>query len=104
MNQEFNGTIEDLERLKLVKAMEYIMRQLKDEVIFDGWTSYGVANGDIEYGDLTVTNEDLDTLGYYISKDVLECVMDEFVHNIRMASKSGGLFCAGVCGGELATK
>lgn len=104
MNKNFSGTIEDLERLKLVKAMEYIMRQLNDESIFESWLTYGVADGDIEYGDLTVTNEDLGTLGYYISKDVLECVMDEFVHNIRMASKSGGLFCAGVCGGELTTK
>lgn len=104
MNQEFKGTTEDLERLKLVKAMEYIMRQLNHEGIFEEWLTYGIADGDIEYGDLTVTNDDLETLGYYINKDVFESLMDEFVHKIRLASRNGGLFCAGVCGGDLTTK
>ena len=104
MSEDFKGTSEDLERLKLVKAMEYIMRQLNDETIFDGWLTFGVADGDIDYGDLTVTNDDLDNLGYYIDKDELENVMDEFVYNIRLASRNGGLFCAGVCGGDLTTK
>ena len=40
------------ERVKMVKAMEYIARQLNDESIFMGWLSIGVADGDIPYGDL----------------------------------------------------
>lgn len=104
MSEEFKGTIEELERLKMVKSMEFIMRQLNDETIFDGWLTYGVADGDIEYGDLSVTNDDIETLGYYINKDVFESLMDEFVHTIRLASRNGGLFCAGVVGGDLSTR
>lgn len=104
MSEEFKGTIEELERLKMVKAMEFIMRQLNDEIIFGGWLAYGVADGDIEYGDLSVTNSDIVALGYYINKDELANLMDEFVHNIRLASRNGGLFCAGVVGGDLRTR
>ena len=104
MSEEFKGTIEELERLKMVKSMEFIMRQLNDETIFDSWATYGVADGDIEYGDLSVTNDDLDDLGYYISKDELADLMDEFVHKIRLASRNGGLFCAGVLGGDLRSR
>ena len=41
------------DRVKMVKAMEYIARQVNDERVFDYWLSLGVADGDIEYGDLS---------------------------------------------------
>ena len=41
------------ERVKMVKAMEFICRQINDEDVFMGWLMNGVADGDIEYGDLS---------------------------------------------------
>ena len=35
------------ERVKFVKAMEYICRSINDETIFDAWLMNGVADGDI---------------------------------------------------------
>ena len=40
------------ERIKMVKAMEYIARNLNNEHIFYRWLMTGVADGDIAYGDL----------------------------------------------------
>ena len=37
------------ERTRMVKAMEYICRQINDEDVFNGWLMGGVADGDIEY-------------------------------------------------------
>ena len=51
------------ERIKMVKAMEYITRQINDEDIFEAWLVDGVADGDIDYGDLTA--EDDGDIEYY---------------------------------------
>lgn len=36
----------------MVKAMEYIARQINDEEVLMPWLQLGVADGDIYYGDL----------------------------------------------------
>ena len=36
------------ERAKMVLAMEYICRQINDEVAFNGWLMCGVPDGDIQ--------------------------------------------------------
>ena len=36
-----------LERAKMVKAMEFIARQINDENVFEGWLMEGVADEDI---------------------------------------------------------
>ena len=53
-----------IERLKMVKAMEYIVRHVIDEELLEPWLLSGVADEDIKYGDLIVTKEDIDSLGY----------------------------------------
>ena len=50
------------ERIKLVKAMEFVARQVNDEEVFEGWLINGVADGDIEYGSLEVTEDDKEIL------------------------------------------
>jgi hypothetical protein len=60
------------ERIKLVKAMEYVARQINAEDIFlDLWLTDGVADGDIEYGDLEVRPGDEDEYGagWYIQDE-----------------------------------
>lgn len=59
------------ERVKMVKAMEYIARQINDEDVFEGWLVSGVEDGDIDYGDL----------------------MNTFLLCMKRAYKSGGLYC-----------
>jgi hypothetical protein len=50
-----------IERMKMVKAMEFIAHQINDEEIFlDWWLPGGVADGDIEYGDLSVNDTEYD--------------------------------------------
>lgn len=79
------------ERTKMVKAMEFIARQINDEVVFEGWLMNGVADGDIEYGDLTV-GEDED-LSYYLDDDNFAYLMTCFLRRMAAARKSGGLYC-----------
>lgn len=86
-----------VERIKLVKAMEYIARQVNDESIFEGWLSSGVADGDIEYGDLSISQDDLsDAWGvrYWTDDDInFADLMDTFLWLMAKARKSGGLYC-----------
>lgn len=82
------------ERIKMVKAMEYIARQINNEEIFcDFWLTGGVADGDIEYGDLKVTKEDEEYLDYYIQDEEFSDLMRLFLKTMRFAYKDGGLFC-----------
>ena len=85
-----------VERIKMVKAMEFIARQINDEEIFDNWLSLGVADGDIIYGDLSVNSEDADYLDYYMEDDNFKDLMDRFLRVMSAARKSGGLFTDGV--------
>lgn len=81
------------ERIKMVKAMEYIVRQVNDEsLVIDYWLSLGVADGDIPYGDLEVREDDDE---YYIEDDNFKDLMRVFV-NIMSKCKNGGLYCDGV--------
>lgn len=84
------------ERMKMVKAMEYIARQLNDEGIFESWLIDGVTDGDIEYGDLT-TYADIDD--WYIEDQHFSDLMETFLRCMRAAKKSGGLYCDGVVSG-----
>lgn len=81
------------ERIKMVKAMEYIVRNLNDEEIFYKWLITGVADGDIEYGDLS---EESDTVEYYTENDNFSDLMAVFLGIMDRAHKSGGLYCDGI--------
>ena len=89
------------ERIKMVKAMEYIARQLNDEsILIDLWFTYGVADGDIDYGDLNVNAEDIDNLEYYIDDEEFADLMKLFMQCMKSAAKSGGLYCDDVVSKE----
>ena len=77
----------------MVKAMEFIARNLNDEDIFETWLMDGVADGDIAYGNLTVESDDLDNLETYIEDESFADMMDTFIHMMKAACKSGGLYC-----------
>lgn len=88
-----------VERIKMVKAMEYIARQINNEETFcDLWLVGGVADGDIEYGDLSVTDADFDEWGtaYWIKDDNFADLMKLFLLVMKEARKDGGLYCDGV--------
>lgn len=85
------------ERILMVKAMEYIARQINAEDIFLPWLSVGVADGDIEYGDLS---PDPGEAEYYAEEDTFKELMDCFMRRMVLAYKDGGLYCGGVAGGE----
>ena len=90
------------ERIKLVKAMEYVARQINDEDIFmDLWLTDGVADGDVEYGDLEARREDENEwgLGYYIQDDHFAELMEDFLRCMKAAKMCGGLACDGVVSG-----
>jgi len=79
------------ERTKMVKAMEYITRQINDEDIFEAWLTDGVADGDINYSDLT--EEDDGDIEYYTEDGHFADLMDSFLWCMQKAYKSGGLYC-----------
>ena len=85
------------ERIKMVKAMEFICRHINDEDEFDTWLAIGVADGDIDDGDLMVKPEDEDNLEYYYSDDVdFADLMDTFLYLMKRVRTNGGIFCDGV--------
>ncbi len=87
--------MDTIERIKMVKAMEYIARQINDEDVFEDWLVSGVADGDIDYGDLSVKATEPDAL-YYAEDAHFADLMDTFLWCLRRAYKSGGLYCDGV--------
>ena len=84
------------ERVKMVKAMEFIARQINDECLFEAWLIAGVADGDIEYGDLIVTPHDEEYLNYYIEDKEFAFLMRCFLDRMHMALRNGGLCCDGI--------
>lgn len=90
-----------IERLKMVKAMEYIVRHVIDEELLEPWLLSGVADEDIKFGDLIVTKEDIDSLGYYAEDDDFAYLMGLFLRQMARAQKHGGLWCGGIESKEL---
>lgn len=87
-----------IERIRMVKAMEYIARQINDEDVFDGWLRNGVADGDIDYGDLSAEEDGVEC---YTEDDAdFADLMDTFLWCMKRAAKSGGLYCDGVISKE----
>lgn len=91
-----------VERVHMVQAMEYIMRNVNDETIFDSWLMLGVADGDIEYGDFTVPQAGYvgEDILYYCADDTFAELMELFLKCMKRAAKSGGLYCGGVTNHE----
>lgn len=78
----------------MVKAMEFIARQVNDEEVFEKWLMCGVADEDIPYADFdpsTMSDDD-----WYIQDDNFKDVMDCFLRTMVRAKKSGGLYCGGI--------
>ena len=82
------------ERIKMVKAMEYIARQINDEDVFAGWLVSGVADGDIDYADLS--EEDDGMVDYYTDDERFTELMQTFLWCMKEAYKDGGLYCDNV--------
>lgn len=88
------------ERTKMVKAMEFIARNLNDECIFYTWLSIGVADGDIPYGDLEFrgAGDEVDEeVAYYCEDKNFADLMDTFLNIMKRAAREGsGLYCDGI--------
>lgn len=91
-----------IERLKMVKAMEFICRNINDENYIYAWMSLGVPDGDIEYGDLSSDPEDMDKYAYLTDNDdSFADLMDTFLYVMKKADKDGGLYCDKVVSHEM---
>ena len=84
------------ERVLMVKAMEFIARQINDENIFEAWLIGGVADGDIGYRDHGYNDLDAENLAYYIDDENFRDLMGLFLRCMKRAYKSGGLYCDGI--------
>lgn len=87
--------IKKSERRKMIVAMEYILRNLNDEELFEEWLLDGVADGDIEYGNFDTEAVD----NYYISSRTFARLMGMFLNMMHFASSYGdntGLYCGDV--------
>ena len=78
------------ERVRMVKAMEYIVRQVNNEDLLDYWLRVGVADGDIEYGDLT---DEPGETEYWTENEHFAELMSLFLAIMKSAYKDGGLYC-----------
>lgn len=77
-------------RTKVVRAMETLARAVNDEMVFEEWLMCGVADGDID----TITEDE--DLEYYIEDETFAELMGTFLHVMKNAYKSGGLYVDGV--------
>jgi hypothetical protein len=91
-----------IERIKMVKAMEYITRKLNDEDLFFRWLVNGVADGDINYGDLAANDGDEEALYCYYEDDSdFADLMEYFLYLMYRARKDkSGLYCDNVVSKE----
>lgn len=80
-------------RIKMIKAMEYIVRNTNDERCLNPWLLIGIPDGDIEYGDLATDNYDDE---YFLGNKNFSELMNQFLKIMKLASYSGGLCCDGV--------
>lgn len=87
-------TKEMAERVKMVKAMEYIARHINAEDVMESWLTVGVADGDIEYGDLY---DNPDGVEWYVESGNLRELMETFLRVMSRAKEDGGLYCDGIC-------
>ena len=90
-----------IDRIKMVKAMEFICRQINNEYIFwNHWASMGVADGAIEYGDLEWTDNSGngvdESLDYEIEDERFAELMEEFLYCMALARRNGGLYCGDI--------
>lgn len=81
------------ERTRMVKAMEFICRQINDESVFEPWLYGGVADGDIYYGDFDPVDDNVEI---YIDDDSFADLMGCFLRRMKHANESGGLYCGGI--------
>lgn len=84
--------INQVERAKMVLAMEFIARQINDEEVFMGWLMNGVADGDLDYGEWEISKVD----DYYLEDENFKDLMSCFLRRMVGAWNSGGLYCDGV--------
>lgn len=75
----------------MVKAMEYIVRNVNDETLLEPWLMCGVPDGDIEYGDLSDDYDD----DYFTENSNFSELMGLFLRTMKRAEHTG-LFCDGV--------
>lgn len=85
-----------IERISMVKAMEFICRNVNKEDALLPWLQYGVADGDINYGDLSPRSDDAETLEYYLDDETFADLMETFLFVMSGAYSDGGLYCDGV--------
>lgn len=79
-----------IEREKMVRAMEMIIRNVNDEELLESWLMVGVADGDIPYGQLELS-EDFDE--GYIDNTNFKNLMSVFLKTMHYAWEDGGLYC-----------
>ena len=84
------------ERMKCVKSMEYLVRQVNSEDVFYGWLGLGVADGDIPYGETELKPDDYEILDYYIEDENFAELMGLFLEIMHEARNDGGLWCDGI--------
>lgn len=87
-------------RIKMIKAMEFIVRNVNSEAVTEGWLSLGVADGDVKYGDLTVSCGDAENMDCYIKDEDFAEIMGLFLSLMHQAEEDGGLYCDGVVSEE----
>lgn len=85
------------ERILMVKAMEFICRNINHEGVFMGWLMCGVADSDIKYGDFSTDKGEEDEAYWYAEDDdKFAELMGYFLEKMVQTEEKGGLYCGGV--------
>ena len=101
--EKLNSRENLIDRVKMVKAMEFIARCVNAEDLFEPWLVYGVADGDIEAGDLNADAaklEEDEAASYAEDPEDFAELMQLFLSIMKDAEEDGGLYCGGVVSGK----
>ena len=79
----------------MVKAMELVASMINDENVWFHWKVMGVADGEIETGDLSADDPD-GVLDFYLEDEHFAYTMEAFLSVMASAKNSGGLYCDSV--------
>ena len=84
-------------RKKVIACMEYLVRQINNEDILPLWLQCGVADGDIEYGNLDPNS----VPDYYTEDATFKDLMTVFLKSMHLAYKDGGLYSDNIVSGDI---
>ena len=85
-----------IEKILIIKAMEFIARRINCEDCFTDWTNYGIPDNICIQDDLNIYVDDDKKLEYFLNDENFSVLLNSFLTLMINAYFCKGISCAGV--------